>query len=139
MLHCRPAYSWQRFQSYVAVQAPTTALFCSTPFPTCRPPTGDIFLLDERDIIHTNLSVREGLGEDCPGCWELNAHCTVSGSCASNFDCVLDRPTLACTVLTLCPTTGCCCVRVNVSVCAEIVVSVGMALPPSMTAILRRM
>jgi hypothetical protein len=24
---------------------------------------GDIFLLDERDIIHTNLSVREGLGE----------------------------------------------------------------------------
>jgi hypothetical protein len=25
--------------------------------------TGDIFLLDERDIIHTNLSVREGLGE----------------------------------------------------------------------------
>lgn len=26
---------------------------------------GDIFLLDERDIIHTNLSVREGLGESC--------------------------------------------------------------------------
>lgn len=33
----------------------------------CGVCAGDIFLLDERDIIHTNLSVREGLGEEGGG------------------------------------------------------------------------
>lgn len=30
----------------------------------CSPPAGDIYLLDERDIIHTNITVKEGLGEE---------------------------------------------------------------------------
>lgn len=35
--------------------------------PTNHVYVGDIYLLDERDIIHTNLTVREGLGE-CASC-----------------------------------------------------------------------
>lgn len=31
--------------------------------PTNHVYVGDIYFLDERDIIHTNLTVREGLGE----------------------------------------------------------------------------
>lgn len=31
--------------------------------PTNHVYVGDIYLLDDRDIIHTNLTVREGLGE----------------------------------------------------------------------------
>lgn len=41
-------------------------LYCEVGVPdgrVCLNAAGDIFLLDERDIIHTNLSVREGLGE----------------------------------------------------------------------------
>lgn len=42
---------------------------------------GDIYLLDERDIIHTNLTVREGLGETwCWACYARTLHRPISGS-----------------------------------------------------------
>lgn len=44
---------------------------------------GDIYLLDERDIIHTNLTVREGLGESRGSGQHCNLamlDCSASGS-----------------------------------------------------------
>jgi hypothetical protein len=76
---------------------------------------GDIFLLDERDIIHTNLSVREGLGEQ----WGKAA--------------VVRAAPRAVSVVTECGSRA-----PPTPPLAEIVVSVGMALPPALSAISRR-
>jgi hypothetical protein len=102
---------------------------------------GDIFLMDERDLVHTNLSVTEGLGKcTAPAtpssvvvllcAWRVMVSGKLFVCLAMHADLRImpGRLLLTCAVCLL----PCCCLR------AEIVVSVGMALPSSLSAISRR-
>lgn len=88
--------------------------------PTNHIYVGDIFLLGKEDIIHTNLSVREGLGE----------------SFLPNPAAFLESGML-CWMHSIC---WCWVYRALIECCAaaaEIVVSVGMALPRSLSAYIK--
>lgn len=54
---------WQGLPCPATIRWLMVCIELTTLVVACHVCAGDIFLLDERDIIHTNLSVREGLGE----------------------------------------------------------------------------
>lgn len=137
--------------------------------PTNHVYVGDIFLLEEKDVIHTSLSVREGLG----GWHSVGSQGSSAGGCRARvFVSVCTRsrgggglharvcmckmrvcvgcqpPCPRCPSPALCPWSGFVHLTTTTaeeSLCAaapaaaEVVVSVGMAMPASISAIQRRL
>ena len=97
--------------------------------PTNHIYVGDIFLLGKDDVIHTNLSVREGLGAQ-----PLPAAIIHTPSARKSCS---PLPQSVPTLLVLCKTTASLRPLMGIVALAEVVVSVGMALPRDLTALVR--